>query len=59
MDDEELIKKFAPFIHPNIWPTEHVPQMEVCVPQPTVQPRCSVLDAMLGVDVHLMLMLAW
>jgi isopenicillin N synthase-like dioxygenase len=28
VDDEELIKKFPAFVHPNIWPTEDVPEME-------------------------------
>lgn len=28
VDDEELIKKHAPFIHPNIWPTDDLPEME-------------------------------
>jgi isopenicillin N synthase-like dioxygenase len=29
VDDEALIKKFPAFIHPNIWPTEELPEMEV------------------------------
>ena len=28
VEDEELIKKFPSFIHPNIWPTEDLPEME-------------------------------
>lgn len=28
VDDEELIKKHAPFVHPNIWPTEDLPELE-------------------------------
>ena len=28
IDDEELIKKHAPFIHPNIWPQEDCPDLE-------------------------------
>lgn len=28
VDDEELIKKFPAFIHPNIWPSEDLPEME-------------------------------
>lgn len=28
VDDEELIKKYAPFIHPNIWPKEDLPELE-------------------------------
>jgi isopenicillin N synthase-like dioxygenase len=28
VDDEELIKKFPAFVHPNIWPTEDLPEME-------------------------------
>mmetsp|Transcript_29811 Transcript_29811/g.55241 ORF Transcript_29811/g.55241 Transcript_29811/m.55241 type:complete len:397 (+) Transcript_29811:22-1212(+) len=28
VDDEELIKKFPSFIHPNIWPSEDVPELE-------------------------------
>lgn len=28
VEDEEIIQNFAPFVHPNIWPTEHVPDME-------------------------------
>ena len=28
VDGEELIKKYPAFIHPNIWPTEDVPEME-------------------------------
>ena len=28
IDDEELIKKHSPFIHPNIWPTEDLPELE-------------------------------
>jgi isopenicillin N synthase-like dioxygenase len=28
VEDEELIKKYAPFIHPNVWPTDDVPEME-------------------------------
>ncbi len=27
-DDEELIKKFASFLHPNIWPTADLPELE-------------------------------
>jgi len=28
VDDEETIKKYSPFIHPNIWPTEDLPALE-------------------------------
>jgi isopenicillin N synthase-like dioxygenase len=28
IDDEELIAKHAPFIHPNIWPTPDLPELE-------------------------------
>lgn len=28
VDDEELIKQFPAFVHPNIWPNEDVPEME-------------------------------
>jgi isopenicillin N synthase-like dioxygenase len=28
VDDEALIKQFAPFIHPNVWPTEDLPALE-------------------------------
>jgi len=28
VDDEALIQQFTPFIHPNIWPTEDVPELE-------------------------------
>lgn len=28
VDDEALIAKFAPFIHPNVWPTADVPSLE-------------------------------
>jgi len=28
VDDEALIKQFAPFIHPNVWPTEDLPLLE-------------------------------
>jgi isopenicillin N synthase-like dioxygenase len=27
-EDERLIKDFAPFVHPNIWPTDDLPEME-------------------------------
>lgn len=27
-DDEELIKKYPSFLHPNIWPTEDMPELE-------------------------------
>jgi isopenicillin N synthase-like dioxygenase len=29
VDDEELIAKYAPFIHPNIWPTDDLPELEI------------------------------
>jgi isopenicillin N synthase-like dioxygenase len=28
VDDEELIAKYSPFIHPNIWPTDDLPELE-------------------------------
>ena len=28
VEDEELIKAHAPFIHPNIWPAAHLPELE-------------------------------
>ena len=28
VDDEDLIAKLPAFIHPNIWPTEHLPELE-------------------------------
>jgi isopenicillin N synthase-like dioxygenase len=28
VEDEELIKKYPTFVHPNIWPTEEMPQLE-------------------------------
>jgi hypothetical protein len=28
VDDEALITKYSPFIHPNIWPTEDLPELE-------------------------------
>jgi isopenicillin N synthase-like dioxygenase len=28
VDDEELIKQYAPFIHPNIWPKDDLPELE-------------------------------
>lgn len=28
VEDPEILANFAPFVHPNIWPTEHVPEME-------------------------------
>ena len=28
IDDEEIIKSHEPFVHPNIWPTEDLPELE-------------------------------
>jgi hypothetical protein len=28
VDDEALIAKYSPFIHPNIWPTDDLPELE-------------------------------
>ena len=28
VDDEEMVKKYPAFVHPNIWPTEDLPEME-------------------------------
>ena len=28
VDDEELIKKYPAFVHPNIWPTQELPELE-------------------------------